>query len=111
MNKQFWIKVCDITRDRGRNYGGGGSGKLITGWVLRLFGLTADRTTDPTYIKLPNIRVPVKLEDKKSGRVTQCYIVGGFHGIYSVENRHKPVHEFISHSRDETICIKREIHG
>ncbi|CAF1475423.1 unnamed protein product [Adineta ricciae] len=91
VNKQFWIKVCDITRDTGLRYGGGGSGKLITGWVLKLFGLSTDRTIDPTYIKLPNIRVPVKLEDEKSGKVTQCYIVGGFHGIYSVENRHKPV--------------------
>ncbi len=91
MNKDFWIKVCDITRDTRRRYGGGGSGKSITGWVLQLFGLEADETYDPDNIDLPNIRVPVKLENEKTGKVTQCYIVGGFHGIYSVENRHKPV--------------------
>jgi hypothetical protein len=91
VNKDFWIKVCDITRDTRRRYGGGGSGKSITGWVLQLFGLEAGRTYDPADIHLLNIRVPVKLEDEKTGKVTQCYIVGGFHGIHSVENRHKPV--------------------
>jgi hypothetical protein len=59
--------------------------------VLQLFGLQADHARDPKGVKLPNIRVPVKLEDEKTGKVTQCYIVGGFHGIYSIENRHKPV--------------------
>ncbi|CAF0746403.1 unnamed protein product [Adineta steineri] len=91
VNNEFWIKICDITRDMGLDYGGGGSGKLITGWILQLFGLKAGDIRDPDDIKLPNIRVPVKLEDEKSGKVTQCYIVGGFHGIYSTENRHKPV--------------------
>ncbi len=91
MNKDFWIKVCDITRDTGFRYGDGGSGNVITGWVLQLFGLEAGRTYDPDNIDLLNIRVPVKLENEKTGKVTQCYIVGGFHGIYSVENRHKPV--------------------
>jgi hypothetical protein len=91
VNKDFWIKVCDITRDMRDSYGGGGSGKLITGWVLRLFGLGAGQPHDPININLPNIRVPVKLEDEKTGNVTQCYIVGGFHGIYSTNNRHKPV--------------------
>jgi hypothetical protein len=91
VNKEFWIKVCDITRDTRRRYGGGGSGKTITGWVLQLFGLKAGVVLDPADIRLPNIRVPVKLEDKTTGKVTQCYIVGGFHGIYSTENRHKPV--------------------
>ncbi|CAF3694900.1 unnamed protein product [Rotaria sp. Silwood1] len=39
VNKEFWIKVCDITRNPRMKYGGGGSGKLITGWLLQLFGL------------------------------------------------------------------------
>jgi hypothetical protein len=91
VNKDFWIKVCDITRDTRYRYGGGGSGKLITGWVLQLFGFETGGTYDPDDIDLLNIRVPVKLENEKTGKVTQCYIVGGFHGIYSVENRHKPV--------------------
>ncbi|CAF3791315.1 unnamed protein product [Rotaria sp. Silwood1] len=91
VNKNFWIKVCDITRDTSLRYGGEGSGKLITGWVLQLFGLKTGDVRDPAYINLPNIRVPVKLEDEKTGKVTQCYIVGGFHGIYSADNQHKPV--------------------
>ncbi|CAF3727219.1 unnamed protein product [Rotaria sp. Silwood1] len=90
VNKNFWIKVCDITRDTSLRYGGEGSGKLITGWVLQLFGLKTGDVRDPAYINLPNIRVPVKLEDEKTGKVTQCYIVGGFHGIYSADNQHKP---------------------
>lgn len=91
VNNEFWIKVCDITRNPHVKYGGGGSGKLITGWVLQLFGLKAGDVYDPADVHLPNIRVPVNLEDEKTGKVTQCYIVGGFHGIYSTENRHKPV--------------------
>jgi hypothetical protein len=91
VNKDFWIKVCDITRDMRDRYGDGGSGKLITGWVLQLFGLEAGKTYDPAGIDLLSIRVPVKLENGKTGKVTQCYIVGGFHGIYSTENRYKPV--------------------
>ncbi len=91
MNKEFWIKVCDIKRDTRHRYGGGGSGKLITGWVLQLFGLKAGDIYDLAGIHLPNIRVPVTLDDKETGKVMQCYIVGGFHGIYSTENRHKPV--------------------
>ena len=71
-------------------YGGGGSGKLITGWVLQLFGVKAGDVRDPNDVALPNIRVPVKFKDEKSDKVTQCYIVGGFHGVYSAENRHKP---------------------
>jgi hypothetical protein len=91
VNHNFWIKVCDINRDTSFIYGGGGSGKVITGWVLQLFGLKADDVCDPADIKLSNIRVPVQLEDEETGKLTQCYIVGGFHGIYSTENRHKPV--------------------
>lgn len=64
---------------------------MITGWVLQLFGLHADNMQDPIDVKLTSIRVPVKYEDEKTGKVKQCYIVGGFHGIYSAENRHKPV--------------------
>ena len=91
VNKEFWIKVCDITRDTDIRYGDGGSGKLITGWVLQLFGLKAGDVFDPEDVDLSNIRVPVQLEDEKTGKVTKCYIVGGFHGIYSTDNRHKPV--------------------
>ncbi|CAF1603820.1 unnamed protein product [Rotaria magnacalcarata] len=91
VNKEFWIKVCDITRNPRERYGGGGSGKLITGWLLQLFGIEAGATRDPIDIDLPNIRVPVTLKKEGIGRGKKCYIVGGFHGIYSVENRHKPV--------------------
>ena len=101
VNKEFWIKVCDITRNTREVYGGGGSGKEITGWVLQLFGLKSNDARDPAYIKMTSIRVPVTLENATTRKVTQCYIVGGFHGIYSVDNRHKPV---------MSLSVIREIH-
>ena len=91
VNKEFWIKVCDISRSTGIKYGGRGSGKQITGWVLQLFGLKSDAARDPADIRMPSIRVPVSLEDATTGKVTPCYIIGGFHGVYSADNRHKPV--------------------
>ncbi|CAF3993686.1 unnamed protein product [Rotaria magnacalcarata] len=90
VNKEFWIKVCDIKRNTLQGPYTPAE-RLITGWILQLFDLKAYVAQDPDNINLPNIRVPVKLEDHTTGNVTECYVVGGFHGVYSVENRHKPV--------------------
>lgn len=101
VDNNFWIKVCDIRREvRSGVYSW--DRKVITGWVLQLFGSKADVPHGLDTIPLPNIRVPVKLENCDTGKVTQCYIVGGFHGVYSAENRHKPVMSLsvISQNRD-----------
>lgn len=106
VNREFWIKVCDITRRTVKDYYDR-SERLISGWILQLFGLKADHSQDPAGIVLPNIRVPVKLEDCSTGKVTQCYVVGGFHGVYSIENRHKPVMSLSVVKEENSISKKK----
>jgi hypothetical protein len=97
VNRRFWIKVCDIKREKMKKYKpclpefNRVSGQRITGWVLQLFGQKEIITEHLTDIQLPCIHVPIDVEDKVTGKNIQCRIVGGFHGIYSVENRYKPV--------------------
>jgi hypothetical protein len=103
INHKFWIKVCNIKRDTIPDIDSCSMPRLsifscarkpvehLTGWVVRLFGLKELTLESVSDSKLPIIQTPVELIDPIKGMTSQCHIIGGFHGIYSFENRYKPV--------------------
>ncbi len=105
INHKFWIKVCNIKRNTISDSGSCLISRRsilsctrkrkrvehLTGWVVRLFGLKKLTLGSVSDSELPIIRTPVELIDQRKGTTSQCHIIGGFHGIYSFENRYKPV--------------------
>jgi hypothetical protein len=99
VNRRFWNKVCDIKREKIRT-GNGCTPSLsrtrtsfqhLTGWLAKLFGTKEILAENLTKVSLPCIYVPVELINSWPEGNTLCHIVGGFHGVYSTENRYKPV--------------------
>ncbi|CAF4140250.1 unnamed protein product [Adineta steineri] len=103
VNHNFWIKVCDVKRKTIPDINPCAPFQLslfpkripiekLTGWAVQLFGLEEFIIeSDEDDSILPCINTPVELLDGGNGTRDQCHIVGGFHGIYSTENRYKPV--------------------
>ncbi|CAF3923923.1 unnamed protein product [Adineta steineri] len=103
VNHNFWIKVCDVKRKTIADINPCAPFQLslfpkripiekLTRWVVQLFGLEEFIVeSDEDDSILPYIYTPVEFLDGGNGTSDQCHIVGGFHGIYSTENRYKPV--------------------
>jgi len=44
-----------------------------------------------TYIELNSLIVPVQVENEHTNTSKTCYLIGGFHGVRSHDEKHKPV--------------------
>ncbi|CAF4013388.1 unnamed protein product [Adineta steineri] len=104
VDNKFWNKVMDI-----KHWGGGGSGSPrgtdVSGWFLRLcYGLHEEKKCDIQRIQLNSLVVPVLVENQATNQSKTCYVTGGFHGINSHNNRHKPVMSLAV--MDDTTTIK-----
>ncbi|CAF1068118.1 unnamed protein product [Adineta steineri] len=104
VDNKFWNKVMDI-----KHWGGGGSGSPtgtdVSGWFLRLcYGLHEEKKCDIQRIQLNSLVVPVLVENQSTNQSKTCYVAGGFHGINSHNNRHKPVMSLAV--MDDTTTIK-----
>jgi hypothetical protein len=64
----------------------------MNGWFLRLcYGNHTKQTCFMTYIQLNSLIVPVKVENEHTDTSKTSYLVGGFHGVLSYNEKHKPV--------------------
>ncbi|UJR16604.1 hypothetical protein I4U23_003504 [Adineta vaga] len=91
IDQEFWNKVMDI-----EHVGGGRSGKIagtyISGWFLRLcYGLHSKSDCEIKQIKLNTLNVSVEVNNEVTNESKTCYLVGGFHGVDSRDERHKPI--------------------
>ena len=96
VNQSFWSKVCYIKRDkmrrlRGSEIADGIQGQNLNGWLAKLFGRPNMLAGNISELRLPCIHAPIELIKPSIGEKIQCRIIGGFHGVYAVENRYKPV--------------------
>lgn len=67
-------------------------GMYMNGWFLKLcYGNHAKQTCFMTYIELNSLIVPVKVENEHTDTLKTSYLVGGFHGVLSHNEKHKPV--------------------
>ncbi len=67
-------------------------GTYISGWFLQLcYGLHSKRNCEIGQIKLNSFNVPVQVNNELTNESKTCYITGGFHGVESCDERHKPV--------------------
>ncbi|CAF0891196.1 unnamed protein product [Didymodactylos carnosus] len=89
VNSIFWDHIMDLNNGRL----GSGRTTYLTGWILKLFyGVDINsKNIDFDAIKLNNIKVPVEVENHCTGKKKTCYVIGGFHGVYSEDHKHKPV--------------------
>jgi hypothetical protein len=67
-------------------------GKYVSGWFLRLcYGLHTKSSCEIKQIKLNTLNVPVLVNNEVTNESKICYVAGGFHGVESLDGRHKPV--------------------
>lgn len=67
-------------------------GDYVSGWFLKLcYGLHTERSCEIKQIKLPSVVVPVEVKNEMTNQSKTCYITGGFHGVNSHNECHKPV--------------------
>ncbi|CAF4201509.1 unnamed protein product, partial [Adineta steineri] len=64
----------------------------LTGWFLQLcYGLHAKKSCNIREITLHSVVAPVEFESEYTDEKKTCYVVGGFHGVESRDEWHKPV--------------------
>ncbi len=67
-------------------------GMYMNGWFLQLcYGNHMKETCFMTYIELNSLIVPVQVENEHTNTSKTCYFIGGFHGVRSHDEKHKPV--------------------
>ncbi len=119
VNRRFWNKVCDIKREEIRTGNGctpsfshtRTSFQHLTGWLAQLFGMKEILARGLTEVSLPCIHVPVELIHAWPREKTLCHIVGGFHGVYSTENRYKPVMSLSVIEEAKPSTSEKDCHG
>ena len=68
----------------------------MNGWLLRLcYGSHEQASCAMTHIELNTLLVPVIVDDEPANTSKTCYLVGGFHGVRSSEEKHRPVMSLI----------------
>ena len=64
----------------------------INGWFLQLcYGNHTEQTCCMAYIELNSLIVPVKADNEHINISKTSYLVGGFHGVLSHNEKHKSV--------------------
>jgi hypothetical protein len=64
----------------------------VSGWFLQLcYGLHTKNSCGIEQIKLNSFKVPVEVKYEVTNESKTCYVAGGFHGVDSRDERHKPV--------------------
>ncbi|CAF1155903.1 unnamed protein product, partial [Adineta ricciae] len=88
VDNEFWDKIFNVEHV-GR---GSGSWTKLTGWFLRLcYGIHMQSECNINKIRLDSVVSPVEFESEWTNEKKTCYVVGGFHGIESQNEWHKPV--------------------
>jgi len=87
-------------------------GMYINGWFLQLcYGNHTKQTCFMTYIELNSLIVPVKVENEHTNVSKTSYLVGGFHGVVSHNEKHKPVLSLVLMDDIESITkLEKSIH-
>ncbi|CAF3997057.1 unnamed protein product [Adineta steineri] len=88
VDNQFWDKIFDI-----EHVGhGSGSWRKLTGWFLQLcYGLHMKPSCNIQEVQLDSVVTPVEFESEYTNEKKTCYVAGGFHGVESQNEWHKPV--------------------
>ncbi|CAF3943558.1 unnamed protein product [Adineta steineri] len=64
----------------------------VTGWFLQIcYGLHTKTSCNIREITLHSVVAPVEFESEYTDEKKTCYVVGGFHGVESRDEWHKPV--------------------
>ncbi|CAF1573212.1 unnamed protein product [Adineta steineri] len=90
VNNQFWDTIFDIkhTKDESNQ----SNGMYMNGWFLQLcYGNHMKQTCFMSCIELDSLIVPVQVENEHTNTSKTCYLIGGFHGVRSYNEQHKPV--------------------
>ena len=67
-------------------------GMNINGWFLQLcYGNHQQQTCGLTHIHLNTLFVPVQVDDENTNTMKTSFLLGGFHGVDSYQDKHKPV--------------------
>jgi hypothetical protein len=86
-------------------------GTYINGWFLQLcYGNHTKQSCSMTYIELNSLLVPVQMENEHTNTLTTSYLVGGFHGVLSHNEKHKPVLSLVVMDDRESITKLEENH-
>jgi len=68
------------------------NGINTNGWFIRLcYGNHRKQICSMSHLTLNSLIVPVIVENEQTNTLKTSYIIGGFHGILSEYQRHKPV--------------------
>jgi hypothetical protein len=80
----FWNKIMNIRFESQ----GSGSTSVVSGWILKFFGLKNEVETDdiPEY----KFDVPVEIDNKLTGIKKMVSLVGGFIGVYKEGTAYRP---------------------
>lgn len=63
----------------------------LTGWFLRLcFELHEKESCNIHAVRLDSVVTPVEFESEYTNEKKTCYVVGGFHGVQSRDEWHRP---------------------
>ncbi|CAF1653729.1 unnamed protein product, partial [Adineta ricciae] len=88
VDNEFWDQIFNVEHEGS----GSGSYTKLTGWFLRLcYGLHTKSDCNIDEVALHPIVTPVEFESVPTNEKKTCYVVGGFHGIESRDEWHKPV--------------------
>ncbi|CAF1112623.1 unnamed protein product [Didymodactylos carnosus] len=91
VNISFWNIVMNTRRIRADYMCTSGEETRISGWILKLFYDVDKNDEVLENIKLNSIKAPVLVENRCTCQKKTCYVMGGFHGVYSDGHTHKPV--------------------
>ncbi|CAF0772546.1 unnamed protein product [Adineta steineri] len=88
VDNEFWDKIFNV-----EHVGhGSGSWTKLTGWFLQLcYGLHTQTSCNIRKVTLDLVVTPVEFESEYTNEKKTCYVVGGFHGVESRDEWHKPV--------------------
>ncbi|UJR37591.1 hypothetical protein I4U23_030289 [Adineta vaga] len=107
VDNQFWDTIFDLNHIKDES--NQSDGISINGWFLRLcYGIHLKQTSFMTSIQLNYLIVPVQFENEHDNTSKTCYILGGFHGVYSYNEKHRPVMSLVILD-DETSSTKLDI--
>jgi hypothetical protein len=76
----------------------------VSGWFINLcYGFHRDTSCHIDDIRLNSLAVPVKVDNENTNESKMCHVIGGFHGVESLDGCHKPLMSLVIMDDTSTI--------